>query len=172
MHLITQEQVEQVWSDMAKYGEQEAEELDARVTSAQPNVLPFAFAMLEELPERAQEWAVHLSYLVTEVFLRASGNALPVVSLEEFLGAYEQVGDKLSELAEAAQSAEEGAPTITVDELTDQPNVLTTVIEVLEAGEEEGALSGSEASTIFCLMLAVINAYNDAWARSSGHSQA
>ncbi|MCS7252548.1 MAG: hypothetical protein RMK18_03860 [Armatimonadota bacterium] len=167
MRLITQEQVEQVWSDMAKYGEREAEELDARVTSAQPNVLPFAFAVLDELPERAQEWAVHLSYLVTEVFLRASENALPAVSLEEFLIAYQRVGERLSELSEAAQAREESAPSITVDELTEQPNVLTTVIEVLEAGEEEGALSSSEASAIFCLMLAVINAYNEAWAHSS-----
>lgn len=168
MHLISQEEVEQVWSDFAKYGEREAQELDERVMRAQPNVLPFTFAVLGELPDRAQEWAVHLSYLITEVFLRASGGTLPPISLDDFLSAYEQVGERFSELTEEAESSQEGAPAITVDELTMQPNVLTTVIEVLEAGEEEGALSGAEASAIFCLTLSIINAYDKAWASLSG----
>lgn len=164
MHLITRKEIEQVWKEMVGYDEQKAKELDERVSNSQPHVLPFALAVLDEFPEATQEWAVNLSYFVTEVFMRASDNKLSPVSFEEFLDSYESVGEQLFQLAEEAQ--DEGV-SISPDKLTAQPHLLTAVVEILDAGESEGAISDSDVSALLCLMLAIINAYNNAWARLS-----
>lgn len=171
MPMVTEEQVESVWADIAKYDEAEAKALDARVTEQQPHVIPFTFALIENASHGGQEWAVYLSYIITEIFLRASGGTLPTVTPEEFVNAYDEVGETLKQLAQAPPT--EASSQVTSHELlTRQPHVLQCVVEALDAAENQGDITSTDVSLIFCLMMAIINAYDKAWERGSAMAEA
>ncbi|HID07700.1 MAG TPA: hypothetical protein EYP10_11215 [Armatimonadetes bacterium] len=171
MPMVTGEQVEAVWKDIAEYSEAEAKALDARVTEQQPHVIPFTFALIENASRGGQEWAVYLSYIITEIFLRASDGMLPTVTPEEFAEAYDEVGKKLEQLAQTPPS-ETPNQVVSHELFTRQPHVLQCVVEALDAAENKGDITSIDVSLIFYLMIAIINAYDRAWERGSATAEA